>query len=56
MTDTATNCVLIFSNSGELVHKFGREGENRGEFFEVTGIAVDSEDRIIVASKNTNQT
>ena len=52
MTDFATNCVLIFSDRGELIHKFGQEGEDRGEFIEVRGIALDSEDRIIVASHN----
>ena len=54
MTDNATNCVLIFSNRGELMHKFGREGEHRGEFVDVSGIALDSEGRIIVASENPN--
>ena len=52
MTDSATNCVLIFSNIGELMHKFGQEGEDSGEFIDVSGIALDSEDRIIVASEN----
>ena len=54
MTDFATNCVLIFSNRGELIHKFGQKGEDRGEFIYVSGIALDSEDRIIVASENPN--
>ena len=54
MTDFATNCVLIFSNRGELIHKFGQKGKYRGEFIGVEGIALDSEDRIIVASKNPN--
>ena len=54
MTDRATNCVLILSNTGELIHKFGHKGEDRGEFIGVTGIALDSEDRIIVASENPN--
>ena len=54
MADVATNCVLIFSNRGELIHKFGQEGEDRGEFINASGIALDSEDRIIVASMNPN--
>ena len=52
MTDSATNYVLIFSNRGELICKFGQEGRGRGEFINVRGIALGSEDRIIVASKN----
>ena len=54
MTDIATNCVLIFSNRGELMYKFGQTGKDRGDFFTVKGIALDSEDRIIVASNNPN--
>ena len=54
MTDSATNCVLIFSNRGELMHKFGQKGGDRGEFIKVKGIALDSEDRIIIASWNPN--
>ena len=54
MTDKTTNCVLIFSNRGELIHKFGKRGEDRGNFIETKGIALDSEDRIIVASENPN--
>ena len=54
MTDSATNFVLIFSNRGELIHKFGKKGGDRGEFLEAKGIALDSEDRIIVASEDPN--
>ena len=54
MTDIATNCVLIFSSTGELIHKFGQRGEDGREFIDVTGLALDSEDRIIVASQNPN--
>ena len=54
MTDFATNYVLIFSNRGELIHKFGQGGGDRGKFIDVRGIALDSEDRIIVASENPN--
>ena len=54
MTDCATNCVLIFSNRGELIHKFGQRGVDRGQFIYATGIALNSEDRIIVVSRNLN--
>ena len=54
MTDIATNCVLIFSNKGELIHKFGQRGEDKGEFFGVSGITLNSEDRIIVVSESRN--
>ena len=51
-TDFSANCVVIFSNNEELIHKFGQKGEGRGEFIDPMAIALDSEDRIIVASKN----
>ena len=54
LTDLASSCVLIFSNRGKLIHKLGQEGEDRGEFIEVRGIALDFEGRIIVASENPN--
>ena len=54
MTDEATNSVLIFSKIGEFIHTFGQTGEDRGEFIKVRGIAIDSEDRIIVVSRNPN--
>ena len=53
MTDGSHDCVLIFTSQGELVHKFGGKGERRGEFTAPTGIALDSEYRIIVASHNS---
>ena len=54
ITDSSFHCVLIFTNKGELKYKFGREGTGRGEFFFPTGIVIDSEYRIIVASRNPN--
>ena len=54
ITDRQTHCVLIFTSKGELMHKFGREGTGRGELYKPRGIAVDSENKIIVASFNPN--
>ena len=52
VSDSLANCVHIFSNTGELLHTFGKRGERRGEFIYPSGIAIDSKDRIIVASRN----
>ena len=38
-TDILVNCVVIFSNNGELIHKFGQKGEGRGEFIDPMAIA-----------------
>ena len=54
LTDISSGCVAIFTNNGDLIHKLGKGGEERGEFKEPTGIAIDSYNRIIVASENRN--
>ena len=52
MTDLSADRVLIFSNRGQLLHKFGKRGEGRGDLIYPAGIAVNREDRIIVVSEN----
>ena len=54
ITDTKGHCVCVFSFGGELIHRFGREGEKRGEFIIPRGIAIDSNGRIVVSSENPN--
>ena len=53
MTDLSADDIMIFSNRGELLHKFGKRGEGRGDFISPSGIATDREGRIIVVSENT---
>ena len=52
ITDFQSHCVSVFSFGGELIHSFGKKGEKRGEFINLTGIAIDVEGRIIVDSQN----
>ena len=52
MTDLSADRVLIFSNRGELLHKFGKRGEGRGDLIYPAGIAVVKEGIIIVVSEN----
>ena len=54
ITDIESNCVSVYSLGGDLTHRFGREGEKRGEFIKPTGIAIDSQGRIMVISENPN--
>ena len=54
ISDYSSCCVLIFSRDGDIVHRFGEKGTNHGELTNPTGIAIDSEGRIIVASRNPN--
>ena len=50
MTDFSAGSILIFSNRGELLLKFGKRRERRGDLISPTGIATDGEGRIIVVS------
>ena len=53
MTDSSpADIVMIFSNRGQLLHKFGKRGDGRGDLISPAGIAVDKEGRIIVVSEN----
>ena len=52
ITDYGRHCVSIFSSGGELIHRFGKEGENRGNLINPRGITIDVGGRIIVASEN----
>ena len=54
MTDRTACCVLVFSNDGKLIQKFGKKGDNAGEFQSPRGIAIDSQGRIVVVSSNPN--
>ena len=55
MTDRSACCVLVFSTrDGKLIQKFGKRGDNAGEFQSPRGIAVDSDGGIIVVSSNPN--
>lgn len=52
MTDRTACCVLVFSKDGKLIQKFGKKGDNAGEFQSPRGIAIDSQGRIVVVSSN----
>ena len=52
ISDFKNHCVSIFSFGGELIHRFGKEGGKRGELLEPTGVTINVEGRILVASKN----
>ena len=55
MSDLDNHCVYIFNQEGEQIHKFGKEGQGIGEFYEPRGVALDNTGRIIVVCrKDTN--
>ena len=55
MSDYTNHCVYVFNQEGEQIHKFGKEGQGIGEFYQPWGIALDNTGRIVVVSrKDTN--
>ena len=55
MTDRSYSCVFIFSaKDGKSIQKFGKKGDNPGDFRSPRGIAVDSDGRVVVVSSNPN--
>ena len=55
MSDCDNDCVYIFNQEGEQLHKFGKRGQGIGEFYQPFGIALDNTGHIIVVCrKDTN--
>ena len=49
VTDQDSNCIHVFSPSGEKLRSFGTHGSGKGQFDEPHGVAVDGEGNILVA-------
>ena len=54
ITDYKSHCVCVYSYGGEFLHKFGKEGDQKGDFFEPVAITISPQGRIIVISNNPN--
>ena len=54
ITDLYYHCICVYSYRGEFLHKFGKEGDQKGEFIQPGYITVCPQGRIIVASDNPN--
>ena len=54
ITDSAFHCVCVYSYRGEFLHKFGKEGDKKGDFIEPIGVTICPQGRIIVTSDNPN--
>ncbi|KAI6660705.1 hypothetical protein LOD99_10316 [Oopsacas minuta] len=52
--DCDAHCLCVFSHEGELLHKIGKEGQERGEFIQPTGVCINREGRLLVSSDNPN--
>ena len=54
VADSVSNKVKIFSKEGKLITQFGKEGSEKGEFNDLTGIAVDDSSNIITIDRKDN--
>ena len=54
ISDHDHHCIKIFTQSGELIHSIGREGNKKGEFISPYGIAISNSGVIFVVSDNPN--
>ena len=54
ITDLKSHCVCVYSYRGEFLHKFGKEGDKKGDFIKPCGITICPQGRIIVTSDNPN--
>ena len=54
VSDLEHHAIKILSNSGELLHTIGREGNGKGEFIEPYGIAISNSGILFVLSDNPN--
>ena len=54
ITDMKSHCVCIYSYRGEFLHKFGKEGDQKGYFITPFGITICPQGRIIVTSDSPN--
>ena len=54
ISDRYHNCIKIFTQSGELLHSMGREGNKKGDVTLPRGIAISKSGVIFVVSDNPN--
>ncbi|KAI6652290.1 PEP-CTERM domain protein [Oopsacas minuta] len=54
MSDYKSHCVHVFNKEGELVHRFGKNGQGIGEFDHPCGIALDNKGQIIVVCQKND--
>ena len=54
ITDNDSQSVCVYSYRGEFLHKFGKEGDKKGNFIKPRGIIICPQGRIIVTSLNPN--
>ena len=55
VSDFVGNCIKVFSDLGNFLYQFGREGTADGEFGRPMGLAVDKSGRLVVCDNNNHR-
>ena len=54
LSDSKNNCICVFSQHGDHIHRIGRSGQGIGEFDRPSGIALDNTGHIVVVCQKNN--
>ena len=55
ISDWEDNCIKAFDKSGTFLHKFGKEGNQEGQFVCPTGLLIDSSNNLLVCDMFNNR-
>ena len=55
VSDSGNQCIKAFDNSGTFLHKFGKLGNQDGQFNNPNGLLIDSSNNLLVCDQNNNR-
>ena len=55
VSDGGNNCINAFDKSGTFLHKFGKQGNQDGQFNYPRGLLIDSSNNLLVCDENNNR-
>ena len=55
VSDTANHCIKAFDKSGAFLHKFGKRGNQDGQFNTPSGFLIDSFNNLLVCDRENNR-
>ena len=55
VSDSGNQCIKAFDNSGTFLHKFGKLGNQDGQFNYPNGLLIDSSNNLLVCDQNNNR-
>ena len=55
VSDSKNNCIKVFDKSGTFLHKFGKQGNQDGQFNNPRGLLIDSSNNLLVCDEENNR-